>query len=72
MCENVGAGCVQIECNGDAEKCSVKQSLVSSYNRVLAPKVKTSITAALSAAAAAVVSGDALTVGKQNNTVEIS
>ena len=44
----------------------MKQSLVSSYNRVLAPKVKTSITAALSAAAAAAVSGDALTVGKQN------
>jgi len=60
MC-NVGAGCVQIEYNGDAEKSAVKQSLVSSYNRVLAPKVKVSVTAALSAAAAA--SGAALTIG---------
>jgi len=64
VCENVGSGCTQTEYNGDAEKSTVKQSLLSSYNRVLAPKVKVSVTAALSVAGAgAAAPGDALTIG---------
>ncbi|ONK58036.1 uncharacterized protein A4U43_C09F7280 [Asparagus officinalis] len=58
-------GYVQMEHSGDAEKSSLKQSLVSSYNRALAPKVKATVTAALSNAAAA--PGDAVTLGSQRS-----
>lgn len=51
-----------MEHNCDAEKSSVKQFLVSSYDRVLSPKVRASVTAAVSAAAA---SEDAATIGNQ-------
>lgn len=37
--------------HGDAEKSNVKQSLIASYSRILAPRVKASINAAAAAAA---------------------
>lgn len=48
-------GFIQTEYSSEAEKSGVKQALVSSYNRVLAPTVKASVTASVAA------SGDALT-----------
>lgn len=67
VCNNVDAGCVQIEYNCDEEKSSVKRSLVSSYNRVLAPKVKASVQASLSAAAAA---RPAVTIGTLSDQIK--
>ncbi|URE39125.1 ABC transporter G family member [Musa troglodytarum] len=49
-------GVSQMDHQGDAEKSTVKQSLISAYNRVLAPKVKAALTAA--------VPGDATLTGK--------
>ncbi|CAL9778395.1 unnamed protein product [Musa acuminata subsp. burmannicoides] len=49
-------GVTQMDHQGDAEKSTVKQSLISAYNRVLAPKVKAALTA--------VVPGDATLTGK--------
>lgn len=43
----VVSGVTQTDYQGDAEKSAVKQSLVSSYNRVLAPKVRAGLTAAV-------------------------
>ncbi|RWW02473.1 hypothetical protein GW17_00034423 [Ensete ventricosum] len=40
-------GVTQTDYQGDAEKSAVKQSLISSYNRVLAPKVRGGMTAAV-------------------------
>ncbi|KAG1369900.1 ABC transporter G family member 25 [Cocos nucifera] len=40
-------GVAQIDYQGDADKSNVKRSLVASYNRVLAPKVKACISAAV-------------------------
>lgn len=40
-------GVAQLDYQGDAEKSNVKQSLVASYNTVLAPKVKACISAAV-------------------------
>nr|XP_009406087.1 PREDICTED: ABC transporter G family member 25-like isoform X1 [Musa acuminata subsp. malaccensis] len=40
-------GVTQTDYQGDAEKSAVKQSLVSSYNSVLAPKVRAGLTAAV-------------------------
>ena len=34
------AGIAQVDYQGDAEKFNVKQDLVSSYNRVIAPNVR--------------------------------
>lgn len=41
------AGVTQTDYQGDAEKSAVKQSLISSYNRVLAAKVRAGLTAAV-------------------------
>ncbi|KAJ6798195.1 ATPase [Iris pallida] len=46
-------GVVQIEHDAEADKTTVKQSLVSSYNRVLAPRVKDCVKDSVSAAAKA-------------------
>ncbi|ONK77470.1 uncharacterized protein A4U43_C02F6850 [Asparagus officinalis] len=62
---NGANGCVQIEYNSEADKSNVKQTLVSSYNRVLAPKVKASVEAALAAVAA---TGNPPTTGTQRST----
>ncbi|CAL9205718.1 unnamed protein product [Musa hybrid cultivar] len=45
-------GVTQIDCQGDAEKSTVKQSLISSYNRLLAPQVKAGLSAAVARDAA--------------------
>lgn len=45
-CINLIAGVAQIDYQGDGEKSNVKQSLVASYNGVLASKVKACISAA--------------------------
>lgn len=34
------AGIAQVDYQGDAEKSNVKQALVSSYNRIVAPNVR--------------------------------
>lgn len=46
-CINLIAGVAQIDYEGDSDKSNVKQSLITSYNRVLAPKVKACISAAV-------------------------
>ncbi|RRT45258.1 hypothetical protein B296_00040030 [Ensete ventricosum] len=46
------AGVTQIDYQGDAEKSTVKQSLISSYNRLLAPQVKAGLSAAVARDAA--------------------
>lgn len=51
-CKNVIAGFAQMDYHGDAEKSNVKQSLIASYSKILAPKVKASINAAAAADAA--------------------
>nr|XP_009383524.1 PREDICTED: ABC transporter G family member 25-like [Musa acuminata subsp. malaccensis] len=45
-------GVTQIDYQGDAEKSTVKQSLISSYNRLLAPQVKAGLSAAVARDAA--------------------
>ncbi|KAJ6807283.1 putative ABC transporter G family member 25 [Iris pallida] len=54
-------GVVQIEYNTDADKTTVKQTLVSSYNRELAPKVKACALDSVSTA------GEAAAVGSQRS-----
>ncbi|KAG1331113.1 ABC transporter G family member 25 [Cocos nucifera] len=53
-------GVAQIDYQGDADKSDVKQSLITSYNSVLAPKVKACIAAA--------VAGDAAETGSESST----
>lgn len=48
----INAGVTQIDYQGDAEKSTVKQSLISSYNRLLAPQVKAGLSAAVARDAA--------------------
>ncbi|KAH0460151.1 hypothetical protein IEQ34_010814 [Dendrobium chrysotoxum] len=58
-------GVAKMDCHGDVEeKISVKQSLISSYDRMLAPRVKASINASITAS---IASAQATTIGSERS-----